>query len=186
MNKLYVFTTCATLMFLTYCSPFAYAQNSGDAKPAIRRIIDPETSARELSDKMRDELKLTDKQYKKVYKLNLKEAKAMAENRKPGQAEGGKAGMHGSEMLRGDRRPDMFPGGERPEHRNKLGKDGPTMDDNLEQIKEREEKMEKNMKKILDDEQYEKWQAMMKDRKEQMKREFDLRRQRIELGLPDQ
>ena len=67
MNKLYVFTTCATLMFMTYCSPFAYAQNSGGVKPAIRRIIDPETSARELSDKMRDELKLTDKQYKKVY-----------------------------------------------------------------------------------------------------------------------
>lgn len=46
--------------------------------------------------------------------------------------------------------------------------------------------MEKEMKKILDDNQYEKWQDMMTERKEHMKRELDLRRQRMELGLPDE
>ena len=40
-------------------------------------------------------------------------------------------------------------------------------------MKKREEKMDKKMKKILDDGQYAKWQDMMKERRERQKRELD-------------
>lgn len=38
-------------------------------------LPNPERSAKQLTDKMQEELGLTDKQYKKIYKLNLKEQK---------------------------------------------------------------------------------------------------------------
>lgn len=80
----------------------------------------------------------------------------------------------------------MRPEGERPGARPDM-ENGVTDSRDIEkEIKNREEKMEKEMKKILDDNQYEKWQDMMTERKEQMKRELDLRRQRMELGLPDE
>ena len=95
---------------------------------------------------------------------------------------GAKPGMGG----RGMRPRGMRPEGERPGARPDM-ENGVTDSLDIEkEIKNREEKMEKEMKKILDDNQYEKWQDMMTERKEHMKRELDLRRQRMELGLPDE
>lgn len=182
MNKLVVIVSCATFMFTAYCMPWTFAQEQIDRKPPMRKVVDPETSAREITDKMKDELELTDKQYKKVYKLNLKEAKAMTDKVDASGDKGAKPGMGG----RGMRPRGMRPEGERPGARPDM-ENGVTDSRDIEkEIKNREEKMEKEMKKILDDNQYEKWQDMMKERKEQMKRELDLRRQRMELGLPDQ
>lgn len=182
MNKLVVIMSCTTFMFTAYCMPWTFAQEQIDRKPPMRKVVDPETSAREITDKMKDELELTDKQYKKVYKLNLKEAKAMTDKADASGDKGAKPGMGG----RGMRPRGMRPEGERPGARPDMENGGTDSRDIENEMKNREEKMEKEMKKILDDSQYEKWQDMMKERKEQMKRELDLRRQRMELGLPDQ
>ncbi len=182
MNKLVVIMSCATFMFTAYCMPWTFAQEQIDRKPPMRKVVDPETSAREITDKMKDELELTDKQYKKVYKLNLKEAKAMTDKADASGDKGAKPGMGG----RGMRTRGMRPEGERPGARPDM-ENGVTDSRDIEkEIKNREGKMEKEMKKILDDNQYEKWQDMMTERKEHMKRELDLRRQRMELGLPDE
>ena len=52
---------------------------------------------------MKEELKLTEKQYKKVYKLNLKEAEAMADENKPEMPDG----MNRAGEGRGGMRPGM-------------------------------------------------------------------------------
>lgn len=163
MNKLVVIMSCATFMSTAYCMPWTFAQEQIDRKLPMRKVVDPETSAREITDKMKDELELTDKQYKKIYKLNLKEAKAMTEKADASGDKGAKPGMGG----RGMRPRGMRPEGERPGARPDM-ENGVTDSRDIEkEIKNREEKMEKEMKKILDDNQYEKWQDMMKERKEQ-------------------
>lgn len=44
-------------------------------KELPREVPSPEKAAQQITDQMQKELQLTDKQYKKVYKLNLKEQK---------------------------------------------------------------------------------------------------------------
>ena len=83
MKKLTFIAAFAMSLFCVLGSPSVYAQEQQGRKPAMRKVVDPETSARELTDRMKEELKLTEKQYKKVYKLNLKEAEAMADENKP-------------------------------------------------------------------------------------------------------
>lgn len=187
MKKLTFIAAFAMSLFCVLGSPSVYAQEQQGRKPAMRKIVDPETSARELTDRMKEELKLTEKQYKKVYKLNLKEAEAMADENKPEMPDG----MVGPEEGRGGMRPGMRPDGMRMEPGRGMrprpgdGTDNADFSEKAEQMKKREEKMDKKMKKILDDGQYAKWQDMMKERRERQKRELDLQRQRRELGLPE-
>lgn len=98
-------------LFCVLGSPSVYAQEQQGRKPAMRKVVDPETSARELTDRMKEELKLTEKQYKKVYKLNLKEAEAMADENKPEIPDG----MNRAGEGRGGMRPGMRPDGMRME-----------------------------------------------------------------------
>lgn len=111
----------------------------------------------------------------------------MADENKPEMPDGmvgpgeGRGGMHPGMRPDGMR---MGPGrGMRP--RPGAGTDNADFSEKAEQMKKREEKMDKKMKKILDDGQYAKWQDMMKERRERQKRELDLQRQRRELGLPE-
>ena len=63
---------------------------------------------------MKEELKLTEKQYKKVYKLNLKEAEAMADENKLEMPDGMNRAGEGRGGMRPGMRPDgmrMGPGG---------------------------------------------------------------------------
>lgn len=46
-----------------------------EQKELPREVPSPEKAAQRITDQMQKELQLTDKQYKKVYKLNLKEQK---------------------------------------------------------------------------------------------------------------
>ena len=100
-------------------------------------------------------------------------------------------GMVGPGEGRGGMRPGMRPDGMRMEPGRGMrprpgdGTDNADFSEKAEQMKKREEKMDKKMKKILDDGQYAKWQDMMKERRERQKRELDLQRQRRELGLPE-
>ena len=127
----------------------------------------PEKAAQRRTDEMDKMLDLTEKQYKKIYKLFLKEEKERVEalmERHPG-------GMNGQPPMggrppRGEGRPPMgggmppqgggFPGmGEdademTPEERMKA---------HVEEIQKEQEKREKKIRKILTDEQYEIWQT---------------------------
>lgn len=52
-----------------------------EGKAPFKEIPNPEKSAKRITEEMAKELNLTEKQYKKVYKLILKEQKSLIENR---------------------------------------------------------------------------------------------------------
>ncbi len=115
----------------------------------VKEVPNPEKEARKLTDEMDELLQLTEKQYKKVYKLNLKEEKEKVER------------MTGKNPFGGGR-PPMFPmggmppmGGFPPEGKRRL----PMPDNMQEDMQNRIEKRNKKLKKILTDEQYEKWMS---------------------------
>lgn len=132
-----------------------------------KEVPNPEKAAQRRTDEMDKMLDLTEKQYKKIYKLFLKEEKERVEalmERHPG-------GMNGQPPMggrppRGEGRPPMgggmppqgggFPGmGEdademTPEERMKA---------HVEEMQKEQEKREKKIRKILTDEQYEIWQT---------------------------
>lgn len=186
MNKSITITACAVFIFIACGQLAVNAQEAAIQRPPMNKIIDPETLAREFSDRMKNELKLTDKQYKKVYKLNLKEAKAMTDNNKSGWTGEMKREHGGRGMGHGQMPPGMHPNGIHKGGKTENGDSNNGFSEKIEQIKKREEKLEKNMKKILNEDQFVKWQDMMKKKKENMKHELDLKRQRMELGLPDE
>lgn len=71
MKKLTFIAAFAMSLFCVLGSPSVYAQEQQGRKPAMRKVVDPETSARELTDRMKEELKLTEKQYKKGLQAQL-------------------------------------------------------------------------------------------------------------------
>ena len=141
-GRLWLLAVC--LLFGLVCTQ---AQEQ-EKKQLPREVPSPEKAARKMTDRMKEELRLTDKQYDKLYKLNLKEQQehfaTMAE-RGSGQrpSMGGRPGMGGG-------RPPMRVPGERPA----MGKD------NVEKMQKAAAKKEKKIKKILTTEQYAKWQEM--------------------------
>ncbi len=112
---------------------------------------------------MQVELELTQKQYKKIYKLFLQEEKERSETRPDfgrqgpppgGRREGGPPPDRGSDFS-----------ADRPQKR---------MEVDPEQMQKAVEEKEKKMKKILTDEQYEKWSSLEKE-KERRKLPWELR-----------
>lgn len=151
-----------------------------------REVPSPERNARKITTAMKKELGLTDKQYDKLYKLNLKEQKelfgttknqqAMVQggprgggqgmgNRPPGVG-GGRMGGGGSAMGIGGQ-PPMGGGGQRPSMDGGDGF-GQGMPGNTKAVKGKTEedmqkaaaKKDKKVKKILTADQYTKWQTM--------------------------
>ena len=142
----------------------AQAQELPEAAPApesraYREVPNPEKAARKETDRLKSALNLTDKQYKKVYKLLLKEQRELLENRmqRPplmdGEGGRGPRPPHGGGML------PMGMGGGRPEgmHRPPMGAPKPESADDLQK---RIEKKNKKMKKILTETQYDQWLGM--------------------------
>ncbi len=127
----------------------------GGGKEMPREVPNPEKMARKEAGCLKQQLGLTGKQYKKVYKLLLKEQRELFENRMPRPPHGGaegmrppmrEGGMMGGEMFAGENRMPPPPmRGEAP--------DG-------EDMKKRVEKKNKKMKKILTESQYDKWLGM--------------------------
>lgn len=127
-----------------------------------KEVPNPEKAAKKRTDDMDKVLCLTEKQYKKIYKLYLKDEKEKVE--KMFSRTGGQPLMNGSRPPMGMGQPPMdggFPpmAGNHPD----FGEGGPKMppehikEKMAEEIKKHEEKMLKKIRKILDDEQYEKW-----------------------------
>ena len=148
---------------LISCTSLAVAQENPEPQERQqheqrlpREVLNPEKIATQMTDQMQESLQLTEKQYKKIYKLNLKEQK---EHFKAMQNSGERGpGMRGGRPPMGGGEPPMmgeggFPGGmgERP----MMNKE----QDSADAQKKAAETKEKKIKKILTTEQYEKWQA---------------------------
>lgn len=154
---------------LLCCAGFANAQEANKTqerrqqeKRLPREVLNPEKVATQMTDQMNKSLQLTDKQYKKIYKLNLKEQKAFFKamqnsgDQRPPMGEG--PGRRGGRPPMGGGQPPMmgesgFPG--------RMG-GGPMMrkdTNSADSLKKTAEAKEKKIKKILTKEQYEKWQA---------------------------
>ena len=152
---------------LISCTSLAVAQENPEPQERQqheqrlpREVLNPEKIATQMTDQMQESLQLTEKQYKKIYKLNLKEQKehfkAMQNSGEQRPPMGG-PGMRGGPPMGGGEPPMMgeggFPGGmgERP----MMNKE----QDSADAQKKAAETKEKKIKKILTTEQYEKWQA---------------------------
>lgn len=124
-----------------------------------KEIPNPEKTARRRTDEMDKVLNLTEKQYKKIYKLNLKEEREKLE----ALIGRGERDMNHPPMREG-RRPPMMNGGGQPPM---MGGGRPPMmtppagnDKMKEEMQERAEKKIKKLRKILTDEQYNLWLTM--------------------------
>lgn len=138
-------------------TPFDMVQSQNSQTK--QELPNPEKSARRQTNKLKETLNLTDKQYKQIYKLNLKEEKAKLNtqtNQNRPLMPIGQMGNGGDGMM-----PPMGPppGGDSMEG----GMERPRPSDDMQkQMEEREKKM----KKILTDEQYKKWKEIKPEKGE--------------------
>lgn len=104
---------------LTCCAGFINAQEAYEPqerqqqeKHLPRKVLNPEKVAIQMTEQMNKLLQLTDKQYKKIYKLNLKEQKAFfkamqnSDDYRPPMGEG--PGMRGGRPPMGGGQPPMM------------------------------------------------------------------------------
>lgn len=147
------------------CAPLNASANirydDPQEKVQKKEVPNPEKAAQRRTDEMDKALNLTEKQYKKIYKLFLKEEKEKVEammQRHPGGMNGqppmgGRPPMGGGMPPQGGGFPGMggFPEGMSPEER---------MKEHAEKMQKEQEKREKKIRKILTEEQYAIWQTM--------------------------
>ncbi len=147
------------------CAPLSASANvrydDPQEKVQKKEVPNPEKAAQRRTDEMDKVLNLTEKQYKKIYKLFLKEENEKVEammQRHPGGMNGqppmgGRPPMGGGMPPQGGGFPGMggFPEGMSPEER---------MKEHAEKMQKEQEKREKKIRKILTEEQYAIWQTM--------------------------
>lgn len=148
------------------CAPLSASANvrydDPQEKVQKKEVPNPEKAAQRRTDEMDKALNLTEKQYKKIYKLFLKEEKEKVEammQRHPGGMNGqppmgGRHPMGGGRPPMGGGMPPQgggFPEGMSPEER---------MKEHAEKMQKEQEKREKKIRKILTEEQYAIWQTM--------------------------
>ena len=114
---------------------------------------DPEQIAQEQTDRLNELVGLTSKQYKKIFKFNKKQAQerqdAMADRMPQGRPEG----FPGV--------PGMGPGGPRGDGQFRRG---PRNEEMQKMMEEQKEKRVKQYRKILTEEQFQKWEAAETER----------------------
>lgn len=139
------------------------AQPASEGEPEKKKelpheVPNPEKIAQQETDRLKDALKLSDKQYKKVYKLILKEQRELFEKRmqRPPLMAGGPGNgsfpPHEGMPPMGEGRPE---GPGMGMHRPPMG--GAPKPETAEDIQKRIEKKNKKMKKILTEAQYDQW-----------------------------
>lgn len=128
-----------------------------------REVSSPEKIATRMTEQMQRSLLLTEKQYNKIYKLNLKEQKKrfnlMQNASNQGTFTRGGFGMGEGRPPMGEGEPPMMKEGG---FANRMGEERPRMqldNDSAETLKKEAEVKEKKIKKILTTAQYEKWKA---------------------------
>ena len=132
--------------------PFCYSTKP-IVQTAQKEIPNPERMARREADRMKNELTLSDKQYKKVYKLILQEQKDRVKNIS-------QQGM--PPMPMGNRPSDMPPMGNPPSMNGDFPQ-GNRPNFGRGDMSQRDANKNKKMKKILTEEQYNKWRNQMKN-----------------------
>ncbi|WP_443934468.1 DUF4890 domain-containing protein [Phocaeicola plebeius] len=168
MKKI-VWMACGMVLM---CAPLSASANvrydDPQEKMQKKEVPNPEKAAQRRTDEMDKALNLTEKQYKKIYKLFLKEEKEKVEammQRHPGGMNGqppmggrhpmggGRPPMGGGMPPQGGGFPGMggFPEGMSPEER---------MKEHAEKMQKEQEKREKKIRKILTEEQYATWQTV--------------------------
>lgn len=136
---------------------------------SYKDIPSPEGNARRITEAMQTRLGLTEKQYKKVYKIQLAEQKKIFKYRPVPQRGMGKdleEGPRGHRMERG--RPPMgggfggMGGGRPPMPPQEMmaGSDLPDPEKVAKELEKAAQKRDKKLKKALDDSQYARWKAM--------------------------
>lgn len=134
----------------------ASEDEAADKREMRREVPNPEKIAQKETDRLKEALELTDKQYKKVYKLLLKEQRELLENmtRRPPM-------MGGERGPRPPREGKMPPMGEgRPEGMHRPPMEEAPKHEGAEDMQKRIEKKNKKMKKILTESQYDQWLGM--------------------------
>lgn len=118
----------------------------------------PEQIANRMTEQMNKQLQLTDKQFKKIYKLNLKEIKAKEKSmskKGPGM-NGPHVGMrHRPPMGEGGHSMGMK--GERPSMHGPMGEHPMPAHKTPNELLKEAQKKESKLKKILTPEQFSKW-----------------------------
>lgn len=147
------------------CAPLSASANvrydDPQKKVQKKEVPNPEKAAQRRTDEMDKALNLTEKQYKKIYKLFLKEEKEKVENMMQRHSGGmnGQPPMGGRPPMGGGMPPQGggFPGmGGAPEGMNPEER----MKEHAEKIQKEQEKREKKIRKILTEEQYATWQTV--------------------------
>ena len=119
-----------------------------DRKP-LSKFVSPEIIAKKKTDEMKETLQLNDKQYKKMYKLLLKEEQKklnQKDNRLPIPPNRGFENRNNNMIPPSKIQPNFPP-------------PPPPINDNFRNIQKERTKREKKIKKILTTEQYEKWKS---------------------------
>lgn len=155
------------------------AQEAGKPMPSRQEKgfkpmpLSPEKLARHITDRMDSLLSLTEKQYDKLYKLNLKWAREDQKNQSEASRMGGRPG--GAPNSGGGRGPGQGPRGNRlPQGMDLCPPRDFAPSDGREKMEKQCQKREKKLKKVLTDEQYARWtkkqhHIVPKDRKEEKK-----------------
>lgn len=138
---------------------------------SYKDIPSPEGNARRITEVMSTELGLSEKQYKKVYKIQLEEQKKIfkyrpmpqrgerkgLEQRPPrgGHPQGGRPPMGGGRFEgMGGGRPPM------PPHEMGMDENRPDPEKVAKELDKAAQKRDKKLKKTLDDSQYARWKTM--------------------------
>lgn len=160
--KKIVWALCLAALMSVSSTAFAVAlpdEPQQEKQTLVKEIPNPEKTARRLTDEMDKVLNLTEKQYKTIYKLNLKEEREKLEALiGHGDKEAGRPPMMGGG------RPPMMGGGQPPMMGGRGGHPMMRPSGDHEKMKEdiekRAEKKMKKLRKILSDEQYDLWLTM--------------------------
>ena len=158
--KRHFWTVACTVLFI--CSSAATAQEVGKKLPDRQERgfnpmpLSPEKSARHATDRMNSLLNLTEKQYDKLYKLNLKWAREDKKNNSTVPPMNNKP--EGMPNFRGSRVFGQRPHGNRPpEDIERRPLRDFALSNDKEKIEKQRKKREKKLKKILTDKQYVRW-----------------------------
>ena len=141
------------------------------AQQQQRQVPSPENNAKRITNLMKKELGIDDKQYNKLYKINLQQQKEMFSNRKAGGPQG-EAGGQRPPRPQGERPEGMPPGGGMGGHggmRPEMGNSSSSL--TKEQMEKNQAKREKKIQKILGDEGYKRWKEVEKAERERMMKE---------------
>ncbi|WP_270569037.1 hypothetical protein [Coprobacter secundus] len=137
------------LLFIGEIMYFKTNAQEPDRKP-LSKFIPPEIIAKKKTDEMKETLQLSDKQYKKMYKLFLKEEQKklnQRDNKPPIPSNRGFENRNNNNMMPPSKiRPNFPP-------------PPPPINDNFRNAQKERSKREKKIKKILTTEQYEKWKS---------------------------